>query len=355
MLRWAFRILTLVSTVLLLTVSLLALPSFWIPHNFFVQAGRHADDRPIDVWCLRGRVMVMWNSVSFEGSMLDDWALETRMIGAGYEDLLWTEHAVGASMRMNFLAARYFAWGDDDYSRMSHDRMLVVSLWAPIVLFAVAPVWWLIAYWRRWRGVWRTLNRATNRRAGWTRRLLGIFAHCAVAVSLVLTYSTLLSWAKSFWIVDTYSLRQPAQFIGSSEPGLGIHAKDGRFVVRVDDTYDRDDLRSDFFSDSSNRRIPSNYSVERHRQFATSGWVGFGFAYLRHADRDYAFTVIVIPHWMALVVFSWPFLLWLWFFLRRFRMVRRVSVGRCYKCGYDLRGSDGDQCSECGAARVAVE
>jgi hypothetical protein len=58
--------------------------------------------------------------------------------------------------------------------------------------------------------------------------------------------------------------------------------------------------------------------------------------------------LMIIPLYAPLVLLAiaWP----LWLFIpRRVRRWRRRRKGRCASCGYDLRGSAGDICPECGA------
>ena len=61
--------------------------------------------------------------------------------------------------------------------------------------------------------------------------------------------------------------------------------------------------------------------------------------------RPYRLHAVLIPHWLIVLILllvslrlSWP-------------LLRRVPVGRCVGCGYDLRGSAGG-CPECGLGRT---
>ena len=56
-----------------------------------------------------------------------------------------------------------------------------------------------------------------------------------------------------------------------------------------------------------------------------------------------------IPHWFLVLLFG--FLPVRWFILQRRRRARE-RIGRCAKCGYDLRATK-DRCPECGTAVVA--
>jgi hypothetical protein len=65
-----------------------------------------------------------------------------------------------------------------------------------------------------------------------------------------------------------------------------------------------------------------------------------------------AWVVVNAPHWALVVLTSLPPLLWL--ALRQRRRVllrRRVRLGLCLHCGYDLRACrESGRCSECGEA-----
>jgi hypothetical protein len=59
----------------------------------------------------------------------------------------------------------------------------------------------------------------------------------------------------------------------------------------------------------------------------------------------YSWTTVAFPLWLPTLVFGvWPGV-WLVFWVRRRRWRR---AGCCRECGYDLRGSPGPRCPECG-------
>jgi hypothetical protein len=53
-----------------------------------------------------------------------------------------------------------------------------------------------------------------------------------------------------------------------------------------------------------------------------------------------------VPYWLVMLPASIFPTRWL---IRRMRTRRRLREGQCLICGYDLRGSVSDRCSECGA------
>ncbi len=57
-----------------------------------------------------------------------------------------------------------------------------------------------------------------------------------------------------------------------------------------------------------------------------------------------------IPHWLILILTLPAPLAWV---IRYHRPARRLRLGLCVKCGYDLRGSAA-KCPECGAVRASA-
>lgn len=69
----------------------------------------------------------------------------------------------------------------------------------------------------------------------------------------------------------------------------------------------------------------------------------YGFVWPQ-LDPDLTRTYVVIPLWLLLLT-ALVLSAFLWF-----RDRRRVPVGHCRKCGYDLTGNVSGRCPECGAA-----
>lgn len=69
----------------------------------------------------------------------------------------------------------------------------------------------------------------------------------------------------------------------------------------------------------------------------------YGFVWPQ-LDPDLTYTYVVIPLWLLLLT-ALILTVFLWY-----RDRRRVPVGHCRKCGYDLTGNVSGLCPECGTA-----
>ena len=74
-------------------------------------------------------------------------------------------------------------------------------------------------------------------------------------------------------------------------------------------------------------------------------WAGTDLGLTTDDGKPYRLYAVLVPHWLIALVLllvatrlTWP-------------LLRRVPVGRCVGCGYDLRGSAGG-CPECGLGRA---
>ena len=82
----------------------------------------------------------------------------------------------------------------------------------------------------------------------------------------------------------------------------------------------------------------------------------WGFLVARHGPDAFGLSkqsasVVAAPHWVLLPVGAWPVFAW---GVRRARWVRWRRRGWCLACGYDLRGTEGDRCPECGEEKCRV-
>lgn len=80
----------------------------------------------------------------------------------------------------------------------------------------------------------------------------------------------------------------------------------------------------------------------------------FGWARLSavHADQDEAASFVIVPHWVAVLVFGAAPATWLAHWRRRRLVLHRVGRGDCVSCGYSLTANVSRVCPECGTAIV---
>jgi hypothetical protein len=78
--------------------------------------------------------------------------------------------------------------------------------------------------------------------------------------------------------------------------------------------------------------------------FSPQGGSAFGFGFVR---ADGPVSILFFPHWLPAGLFAVLPTVW---FVGRHLARRRGDV--CGACGYDLRGTPGWRCPECGASRL---
>ena len=100
---------------------------------------------------------------------------------------------------------------------------------------------------------------------------------------------------------------------------------------------------------------PHRYSQHSYGIGKSSGLAQFGLGEITPSQYRAVATLYAVPYWMPAAVASIAPIVSV---VRRVRARRRAMVGRCSKCGYDLRATP-DRCPECGfepaADRVSHE
>ena len=167
-------------------------------------------------------------------------------------------------------------------------------------------------------------------------------------LALLLTLTLLVLWARSVWIVDSWSLQRTwiiendtvvTEYAGFSSANGSFHASWGRAetipAICVKPT--PRDAAPWVFGHSSVGATPPPFDATR------PWWQRIGF-YREGTLYGGAFS---IPAWFALaspivatwVIFRGPL---------RGRHGSRLARGACLACGYDLRGAAHERCPECG-------
>jgi hypothetical protein len=99
------------------------------------------------------------------------------------------------------------------------------------------------------------------------------------------------------------------------------------------------------------RTIPIDPTAGKPTIGSGTFWNQLGFSLdlgkgvMNNGFSRYSFWWIQLPLWLPLaLVASVP----TWWAVRRIRQRRRVGIGLCRRCGYDLRATP-DRCPECGS------
>jgi hypothetical protein len=133
-------------------------------------------------------------------------------------------------------------------------------------------------------------------------------------------------------------------------------------VLRIhysDRTSDGDELKQLLTNLGPHRRLwfspysqPGELSQIRDAEYDGFGLMGARYSYL-YLDYDYMLSDqrVYVPAWMAALA---SLLLPTGRLVPSIRRIRRVRIGLCPRCGYDLRATPG-RCPECGWSAAGVE
>jgi hypothetical protein len=162
----------------------------------------------------------------------------------------------------------------------------------------------------------------------------------ALCFSTVILLSTLLLWARSWWVVDGVMWRYgyPSLYIAANRGSLDI--------LRAQITLGT----FESFHIPRAQYPPPPWGIFGGRRLSMLGFAYYsgddidGPAHDSVPERPVAFIDIVIPLWPFALVSALAPALWL---RRTLTRRHRTFRGLCPTCGYDLRASS-DRCPECG-------
>ncbi len=83
---------------------------------------------------------------------------------------------------------------------------------------------------------------------------------------------------------------------------------------------------------------------EWFRDFWTARAQNLAWCWTPYISRGWPFGILLVPSWVAAVLFGVP-AAYLWWLDRR-----RIRPGHCQGCGYNLTGNVSGRCPECGEA-----
>jgi hypothetical protein len=145
-------------------------------------------------------------------------------------------------------------------------------------------------------------------------------------MSLICCLIVLALWVRSFFAYDVWGIYP------SSSEGIQLHNVEG--ALWLFSGYDLD----------SNNPLWLHYASEKRQPG------GAEFEWRLYKYTDLCGVEIHLPHWFAALVFAILPSLWLFLRLRNPR-AKRLRLGLCPSCGYDLRATP-NRCPECGAVPV---
>jgi hypothetical protein len=179
-------------------------------------------------------------------------------------------------------------------------------------------------------------------------------------LTLLSAFSALLCTATVISLVSSYTSHHHFQFRSRQSPvWYTIGAEGGRAFVNVVREFDWPDT--------------SNWSYEQQLQWRQQmlslndqhiDWKGYGFAirwgpfvhgfptptgWVPHKGMSGTVHLLAGPHWFLILLTLILPAHWLHLHARLRRTLRRLRLGLCPTCGYDLRASK-NKCPECGSA-----
>jgi hypothetical protein len=164
-----------------------------------------------------------------------------------------------------------------------------------------------------------------------------------VALSALICVAAVVMSIRGIWRIDVASYGDKSQ-----DRGVAAIAGEGRFVLGLN-------VRSDWVGTqaASWPRTGENASVGAAVWLVITGdneaaaWHSFAGFLLGWGPSHYPFVAVGFPAWFVALLGATP--LAIRYGAKR-RRSRRVAQGKCARCGYDLRGSEGN-CPECGHPR----
>ena len=174
------------------------------------------------------------------------------------------------------------------------------------------------------------------------KRVLAIVMESLLALLCVLCFV--------FWILSAWWCH--AFYVGNHRgtSGVGLNARSTPGAVEITAIHFESEpgrMAEGFNWYCDARRWSQSRGLIRHESWV---WYGFGFdrssETVKNNGPKYTnyYWAISLPLWLLAIVFGiWPWMRW----RARRRKRRRLAVGLCPRCGYDLRATP-DRCPECG-------
>jgi hypothetical protein len=182
--------------------------------------------------------------------------------------------------------------------------------------------------------------------------------HAATLISTVVMVLCALLWMRSYHFKDSLNVRvfEYRGLAAASEQGVLTVSFGGVWWhLFHHPRHDDREWRRIWLDEGIGRRrawIESGNVSHWRKWYGSPTWWTFDFDIRRDGPKPRVVTTTVIklafPHWLPLILLGISPAVALFRGLRR---CRRVLLGRCLACGYDLTGNVSGRCPECGLDR----
>jgi hypothetical protein len=192
------------------------------------------------------------------------------------------------------------------------------------------------------------------------RSIARVIKQAAASLSLLLFVATIFWWVRSYWIGDGWQVirveRKDSMVVQLTRAVLVNRGSVNLSSVRGEISESRArkfGINPESLSNSSTHLTfsPVNHLLPWENPSNSSMNIGAGFGLGRlnsgtNTSNELSGTAVILPIWSIVFAIALLPIATLWLWVRRRRLLR--SIGRCAKCGYDLRATPW-RCPECGA------
>ena len=190
-----------------------------------------------------------------------------------------------------------------------------------------------------------------------TRRLLNLLT----ILSLLLCVAVGVMWVRGQRSADWFHWTQTREHEWRRETLVG--GGDGFYVSHQWFFFDNSGAARKYAAGLGETSGFSHEASEPQKNpYSGTLWNRLGFGMVPGALRTdtssdgpyrYVFSHAHVPYWFVVVVLALPSCLWLARARARRVRARRARLGKCTRCGYDLRATP-DRCPECGTTAPAA-
>jgi hypothetical protein len=189
------------------------------------------------------------------------------------------------------------------------------------------------------------------------KRIIGYIVVALSVTCLLLIPATGLLWWRAQRVSDWLRFRRPDVMNRAWSSADIFTTRGGLFMYHLSLHFDTVEGAQGYAAYHQATQVPLHATIEAQSAAGLSKdwWERLGFAFKATLARGTGFEQIQrnveIPYWFVMVLLLAGGLPALWRGRRAYTRRRRVRLGLCRACGYDLRATPG-RCPECGAEAV---